>query len=576
MKKIFLLLLLAMPYCFQAQTLFTQVIDPNNPLTTFANTPAVYKGAAWIDLDGDNLPDLFASQRFLFHNEGNGQFTMLPNVQGATTGQNAAGSSWADINNDGFPDAVTASLVSGLHLNNGDQSFSLLNDSLANFSGYSGWDCALADADNNGLLDLVYVHACCGFHPSGPFSCRLYLQSLDGSFSQQTGYEFTDQTAPYTIPVWSDYDLDGDLDLFIGSGPASAAGPDFCYKNLLKETGSFGLSRLTEPPFDALQNGQTYNFPDFDNDGDLDICLTNYSGVPTRMWRNDGNGAYASLSTPFTPADGFLANTWGDIDNDGDLDVLISLDGSAAVRCFRNLGNGAFGDLEIAGNAGAGVCGIALADYDNDGDLDFFTHGGGAARALFRNDNLTAGRHWAQFTLQGTTSNRFAVGALVRVKAQIGGTQVWQTREVSAHNSFQSQNDLRQHFGLNDATVIDSVQVRWPSGLVENFAGLQADRFYKIIEGEGISQILAAHETTEAPSFELTPNPVSTGFRIVSKEALRSVSLFDSTGKGLSLRFERDSDGVRCQLPESLPAGNWMVRVQFQNGSWAGKALIKL
>ncbi|HNM25588.1 MAG TPA: FG-GAP-like repeat-containing protein [Saprospiraceae bacterium] len=576
MKKIALLLLACSPWYFQAQTLFTQVTDPNNPLTNFANTPAVYKGAAWIDLDGDNLPDLFASQRFLFHNDGNGQFSVLPNVQGATTGQNAAGSSWGDINNDGFPDAITASLFSGLHLNAGDQTFSPGNDSLDNFDAYSGWDCALADADQNGLLDLVYVHACCGFHPSGPFSCRFYLQMPGGSFVLQTGYEFTDQTAPYTIPVWSDYDLDGDLDLFIGSGPASSAGPDFCYKNLLKETGTFSLSRLTEPPFDALQNGQTYNFPDFDNDGDLDICLTNYSGVPTRMWRNDGNGAYTSLVTPFTPADGFLANTWGDLDNDGDLDVLISFDGSAAVRCYRNLGNGAFGNLETAGNAGAGVCGIALADYDNDGDLDFFTHGGGAARALFRNDNLAAGRHWAQFTLQGTASNRSAIGALVRVKAVIGGAPVWQMREVSAHNSFQSQNDLRQHFGLNDAILIDSVQVHWPSGLVENFAGLSADHFYKIIEGEGISQILAQKETSGAPEFDISPNPVDASFRITSADAIQSVSVFDSSGKGMLLQFERQIDGARCVLPETLPAGNWMLRVQFRNGRWASKPLIKL
>lgn len=90
--------------------------------------------------------------------------------------------------------------------------------------------------DNNGRLDITFTHACCSFHPTGPFPCRLSLQALDGSFSQVTGDQFTDQNKPYTIPIWSDYDLDGDMDLFIGSGPAGSLGPDFCYKNLLKET----------------------------------------------------------------------------------------------------------------------------------------------------------------------------------------------------------------------------------------------------------------------------------------------------------------------------------------------------
>lgn len=576
MKYFFLLPLLFLPRCVTAQDLFTKVNDANNPVTSFSNTPAPYKGAAWIDLDDDNRPDLFAGQRYLFHNDGNGQFSALPNLNGATTGQIASGSSWGDIDNDGDPDAITANYVSGLHLNNGDQTFSVGNADLNNFADYSGWDCALADVDNNGLLDLTFVHACCTFHPSGPFTCRLYLQNSDGSFSQQTGYEFTDQTAPYTIPVWADYDLDGDPDLFIGSGPASSAGPDFCYKNLLQETGAFTLMRLNTAPFDALQNGQTYNFPDIDNDGDPDICLTNYAGVPTRLWRNDGNGNYTSLITPFTPAGSFLANTWGDIDNDGDLDVLISADNNSSVRCYRNLGNGTFGNLETAGTAGAGVSGVALADYDNDGDLDFFTNGAGAARALFRNDSLAGARHWLLLTLQGTTSNRSAIGAVVRVKATINGQPVWQIREVSAHNSFQSHNDLRQHFGLADAEWVDSIEVRWPSGLTESFGAQASDRFYKVIENQGLNLLTSASEPGRPIELDISPNPIVDQFRITSDVPILSVELFDSTGKNIPLRCEASAAGVVCRLPETLPVGNWWVRAGFGQGQFAVRPLIRI
>ena len=146
----------------------------------------------------------------------------------------------------------------------------------------------------------------------------------------------------------------------------------------------------------------------------------------------------------------------GDVNNDGYLDVLMTEDGNAAIKYYRNNGDGTFAAAQTAGTAGANVCGVAFADYDNDGDLDFYTNGATTGRALFRNDDLAGTRNWAQFTLEGVQSNRSAIGALLRLKTAAG----WQIREVSAHNSFQGQNDLRQHFGLNNASQIDSLVVR--------------------------------------------------------------------------------------------------------------------
>ncbi len=574
MKHILLFFLL-FPWCLNAQGLFVRVNDSFNPATTFTNTPAPYKGVAWIDLDHDNWPDLFASQRFLFRNDRNGSFTQLADLNGAQAGQIAAGSSWGDIDNDGDADCITTSAVSGLHRNNGDNTFSLETAALTNLTNYSGWDCVLADVDNNGRLDLTYVHACCSFHPSGPFECRFYLQNTDGTFAQTTGYEFTDTTAAYTIPVWSDYDLDGDLDLFIGSGPAQiAAKPDFNYKNLLKETGSFALERLTSFPFMVPQDGQTYNFIDYDNDGDLDICLTNYSQAPTRFYRND-NGVYLSVNTPFTNTVGHLANVWGDMDNDGDLDVLVTQDGLSTVRMYRNKGDGTFAAAAIAGIPTATPSGIALADYDNDGDLDFYVNGASNARSLFRNDTVAGARHWAQFTLEGVQSNRSAIGALLRLKANIGGKDVWQIREILAHNSFQSQSDLRQHFGLNDATEIDSLVVRWPSGLVQTFTGLASNNFYKVIEGQDISVIVGTTEPNAAVNLKIQPNPVSREFDIVADEKIAAVQVFDSTGKIIATQQDFSEKSTRVWLHGNPPAGAYFVRIQFENGTVATRQVVK-
>ena len=562
MKHVLTLLLLV-PWALYGQSLFTKVVDPNNPATTFTNTQARYKGVCWIDIDEDNRPDLFASQRFLFHNEGNGQFATWPDVAGATGGQNAAGSSWGDLNNDGHADAISASLVSGLHLNNGDQTFTAATDQLPDFANYSAWDCALADVDNNGRLDALYVHAN-GFHTTGPFTCRLFLQDTDGKFTAVSGYEFTDQLAAYTIPIWADYDLDGDMDLFIGAGPAGSGGPDFCYRNLLKENGVFSLQRLSAPPFDALQDGQTYNFPDFDNDGDLDICLTNFVGVVSRFYKNGPSG-YTSVTTPFTEKGQYLANVWGDLDNDGYLDVLISADDDTNVKYYHNNGNGTFANAATAATGFTNVCGIALADYDNDGDLDCYINGAGTSRSLFRNDNLAQSRHWVGLSLQGTQSNRSAIGATIRLQARIQGKVVWQIRQVQAHNSFQSQSDLRQHFGLNDATTIDSVEVSWPSGLREVFTGLAANSFYRIVEGQGINILTATEEPHLSATVPVQPNPFQDAVQLRwpwSDDPVVELQVLDPQGRRVPVQVSPDGSLLHLRFVPEIAAGAYFIRIQ--------------
>ncbi len=572
MKQLLILPALLFPFCLlNSQSLFTKITD--TPPAMFTNTAAPYKGAVWIDFDQDNWPDLFVSQRFLFRNTRDGGFVQFPDVAGAAAGQFAAGSSWGDIDNDGHPDCITASLTSGVHRNNSDSTFTLITSELPNFSAYSAWDCALADADNNGRLDLLYVHAAGGFHPTGPFPCRLYLQNTDGDFTQITGYEFTDGNAPYTIPTWSDYDLDGDMDLFIGTGPANnppGAQPDYNYKNLLKETDTFTLERLETFPFKVPQDGQVYNFIDYDNDGDLDICLTNYSQAPSRFYQNN-NGTYVSKSTPFTILAGHLSNCWGDVDNDGFLDVLIATDGDPNARFYRNLGNGSFAAAQIAGAADTKICGIVMADYDNDGDLDFYTNGATTGRALFRNDDLAGNRNWAQFTLEGVQSNRSAIGALLRLKTAAG----WQIREVSAHNSFQGQNDLRQHFGLNEATSIDSLEVRWPSGLTQTFTNLMPNLFYKLVENENIGIIVGTTEPNEKIKLTIQPNPVNREFEIRADEKIEVIQLFDSTGKIIPVETVLFENGVRVRFSGEVPAGAYFVRAQLKNNRVATKQMMK-
>lgn len=581
MKQLFLFLPGLLSCALSAQQpVFTSVTDASNPVVVFANTPAPYKGLAWIDFDHDNLPDLFMSQRFLFHNDGDGQFTQLTALPGGQGGQIAAGSSWGDIDNDGDPDCITASSSSGLHLNGGNGAvFSIATATIPGLANFAAWDCVLADADNNGWLDLLFVHAE-GFHNTGPSPCKFYLQTAPGTFVQQSGFEFTDINEPYTIPSWTDFDLDGDLDLFIGSGPGNSLGPDYRYKNMLIETGAFGLQRMTAAPFHLMENGQVYNFVDYDNDGDMDGLLTNYAGVVSRFWKNN-NGVLEETAMPFTlSANTYLSNAWGDVDNDGYLDLLLSVDVTRQVRLYRNNKNGGFLPMEVAGVADTSVCGIALADYDNDGDLDFATNGMLSGRGLFRNDTLANGRHWIAFTLTGSNSNRSAIGALVRIKTVIDGQPVWMMREVLAHNSFQSQHELRQHFGLGDANSIDSLEIRWPSGLIQQFGTQVADHFYNITEGASPEVVSTRNiAKREPPAVKITPNPGSGLFRLSvtgTETSIREIEVIDSLGKVAgSQLIHTNGDQYEVRLAPTTPAGTYWIQIRFESGQSRSEKLIK-
>jgi hypothetical protein len=566
MKKIypFIISLVLSGNLLFAQSGFNKVVDSGNPVTTFTS-PAFYKGAAWIDYDNDNDLDLFASPNFLFRNDGNGTFVQITNPFGFTPMQNPGGSSWADLNNDGFIDCIIAQYPSGVFLNNGNGTFTDISSQISNLNGFPAWGCAIGDWNKDAFADFVFTHAA-GFHPIGPFPSKLYLNTNSSVTPQYiTGYTLTDSTKPYTVPYWSDYDLDGDMDLFVASGPGGSPGTDFCYKNMKVETGMDTLVRMTSELFASqLQDGQCYNFIDFDNDGDLDLCLTNYAGASTRFYINNG-GVYTLQTMPFTATTSNLTNDWGDFDNDGDLDVIITNDQQPA-KYYKNNGNGTFAAAINLGLAGGS--GVTNGDYDNDGDLDLFIHGNGNARALFRNDSAATGNNWINIKCSGTVSNKSALGTIVRLKATINGTSYWQMREINAQNSFQSQNDLRVHFGLGNATIVDSLIIKYSSGDVETFANVAPDIFY--CNEEGSSSLCFATSVKEnrmnESEIKIYPNPVRNQLTIELKnsdpEEEMQITISDACGKIISAKTCTAEKNSFMILTNSLAAGTYFLQAK--------------
>ena len=542
---------------------FEKITDTLNPIVTdvFSGT---YFGSSWVDADNDGKLDLYVNRKAIYKNLGGGNFT-----QTGTGMQNQSGNlsnTWSDYNNDGFIDCwVTSTGASNsfLYKNNGDGSFTKVTSGVIGDSAYNtGWGCAWGDYDNDGYTDLI-IAAANNFgvvnHPN-----RLYHNSGDGSFTRVDMPGLTDTLAPFTVPTWNDYDQDGDMDLFIGTGPGGSAAVDCLYKNLLKETGTATLTRLNLPPLSTdLVDGQVWNLIDYDNDGDLDAFLTNYaSSLPNNLYKNN-NGTYvrmteAQVGSIVSDLGLFLANLWGDFNNDGYIDCIVTRQGGQ-TSLYNNNGNGTFTRIDSSSIASSfGNYGATAGDYDNNGTLDLYLTGSTDSKGLYRND-LSNGNKWINIKCTGggpqsSLSNKSAVGTKVKAKATINGIPVWQYREVSSQNSFNSMNMLNVHMGFGNASVIDSLVIIWPRGLKETFTNVSLNSFYNATEGQGIVSDISNGSILLPEGFRLYqnyPNPFNPSTLIgyqLSANNFVSLKIFDIAGKEISTIVNNNQ-----------PAGNYEV-----------------
>lgn len=555
---------------------FTAITDPTNPINTVPHA-ASYNGCALVDVDGDGDLDV-SMLGYLFRNEGAEKFTQI-NSFGDGNAVGLGSVSWADYENDGDLDCLLGTgFRTEIFVNDGGGNFTRKNVTAATLP---TWSAQWGELNNDGLMEVMITVAN-GF--SGLNTPNfLFIGQPDGSFQSQSE-EFTRSRAPYTVTYFSDFDVDGDLDVFIASGPGGSPGPDFLYRNRFKETGSYKLERINDLPFATQQqDGQCYNFIDSDNDGDLDLCITNWTGASNRFYENL-NGTFAGRSNALTFNAACLSNCWGDFDNDGDLDVILTAGQANRGGYYKNNGNNSFAQMGNPFNAFGGsslsVNGISAGDFDNDGDLDFFAIGNGNFSKLFRND-LTGDNHWVNFTLEGSPTNRAAIGTRIFLKATINGAPVWLQREISCQNTFMGHNSLRAHFGLGDATIIDSLDIRWLSGNREIYTNVEIERFYKIKEGEGISTAVKDFEKTD-DKMQIYPNPADSNFVRLSLPAKKSAegtglfSLYSMEGKlifseKIRLAGETTAD---IELP-GLQKGIYLASLQIKAERFAEKLVIR-
>jgi enediyne biosynthesis protein E4 len=432
----------------------------------------------------------------------------------------------ADFDNDGFLDIlVTGYGGNALYRGRGNCTFEDVTDKAGVRGSGFMTGAAWADYDKDGFVDIFvsrYVHVdlsnvaafgACKFRgivvQCGPWGMTgetdlLYHNRGDGTFeevSKKAGV--SDPNGYYGLGVvWGDYDNDGWPDLYV----ANDTGPNFLYHN--NHDGTFtdqgmlaGAALSSEGDADGSMG---VDFGDYDHDGRLDIFVTNFADQEDNLYHNLGAKGFDDVSWKAGVAKpSYPYVKWGtgffDFDNDGWVDLFVAsghvypqmdqLEGIARYKepllLHMNDRDGTFTESAAAAELNAVPVasrrGAAFGDVGNDGNVDVLLLNVGEAPTLLLNHGV-AGNHRVEFRLMGTKSNRAAIGARVTVRAG----KLVQFNEVRGGASYLSQNDLRLHFGLGKAAVMDSVEVLWPSGAVEKFTGVAADKIYTLVEGQGI------------------------------------------------------------------------------------------
>lgn len=469
-----------------AETAVTWTPVTTGPLVTDGGDS---RSANFIDYDNDNDLDLFISNGpqlgqvcFLYNNDGTGTFTRVTGDTLVTTASAFDGATFGDYDNDNDLDAFIATWWLRLNYfftNDGDGTFTRVTTghiaTTATYSESGSW----ADYDADGYLDL---YVCQSF---GAWQNFLYHNNGDGTFTLVTGQPPVTDTYRSRVGAWGDYDNDGDLDLYVTN---EANQPKQLYRN---DGGGVFTSVAAGTIVTDISEAFSGSWGDYDNDGDLDMFVANAAFQNDQLYRNNGNGTFTSTTGIEPVSDGApsISSAWGDIDNDGDLDLFVTcgfgLPAGDNNLMYENNGDGTF----TAVTTGSPVTepgwsyGSAFGDIDSDGDLDLAVArclNANQNNALYKNDGNS--NHWITLRLQALISNRSSIGARARIKATIGGIPRWQMQEVSSQPAYSSQNQMDPHFGLGDATLIDSIVVVWPSGLTRILTNVTVDQFLTIEE----------------------------------------------------------------------------------------------
>ncbi|MGK0391816.1 MAG: hypothetical protein ACI94Y_004583, partial [Maribacter sp.] len=591
-------------------------------------------GCAFFDYNNDGFEDIFLTggrnEETLFRNNGDGTFSNVTEAAGIIKNDTIASNSISigDINNDGCKDIFIGTTIKDillsshtpnlLFINNCDGTFTDITESAGLLGDRSyGMGATMGDVNQDGWLDIYVVNYIEQglldedeegnlFFAHTPQDNYLYINNGDNTFTESAALYGVGDYGCTLASAFTDYDQDGDVDLFVSNDFGYDIEPSSLYKN-----------DFPNPSFSDVGDESGINSPiygmgiaigDYDEDGDFDYYEANFGR--NILHQNQGDGTFLDKAT-----ESGTENTWitfnstttiswgtffGDFTNNTYLDLFVSngfLNAGPPAPLpdlqnynayFQNNQDGTFTNVAnlLGINSPWSGRGGAFGDYDNDGDLDFLavvidefafaydTIDNPLRSLVYRNDTDND-NNWIAFQVQGTDIIRDAYGT--RVELYTDGRKL--IREVDGGSSHASHNSSRIHFGLGNITEIDSIKFVWQGAAAEIYTDLTMNEYHLIIQGEGIP--VANSELNTDFKFNVFPTIFNNEIHVsleLAKNKTTTFYIYDNKGALIQNLGKQEllqgKNNINFNQLNHLPAGIYYLKINI-DGKVMAKKIVK-
>lgn len=532
-------------------------------------------GLSFLDFDGDGWDDLTLTSEYgaplSFYRNTGGAFEQIdpPFIQHQTESKQVL---WVDVDNDGDKDLfVTARYFNGsqptfartrLYENDGNFNFADITvPSGLPIQEAPTFGASFGDVNNDGWLDLLVMNR------SGygiPYINHLYLNDGNGGFLDHTAAIPMDTTM---IFCGAFFDHDNDLDQDIYMAADKYFGNPFFQNEGNAVFTDIGQISGAGIAIDAMNVG----IGDYDNNGYLDIYCTNTYLSPdggSKLLQNNGDGTYNEVAfdagVEYDDV-GWGAN-WLDLDNDGDLDLYVSgtwpVSPSTLSACYINQGNGSFVRSTTSGFLDDVTASYsnAVGDLNNDGYPDIMVNNEDPYRSqLWVNSGGSA--HWLKVSLEGVVSNRDGIGSFI--ECYVNGQKT--IRYTHCGIAYLAQNSGTEIFGLGTNTMVDSLKVRWLSGIVDVLYDIPADQRVHVIEGS--TNMPTSVGVLSAERMQLYPNPAKgyVTIELPGRVSIQQIEMYSSAGESIPVQTQASGNRVHLDL-RGVAAGVYTIRARTTHG----------
>lgn len=562
-----------------AQVSFSDISEIAN-----IQTGTINHGIGLGDYNNDGWEDIYVATKVgdnkLFRNNGDLTFTDVTEASGANDLNASYCALFCDIDNDGDQDVYVGNFnaPNSLFINQGDGTFT--EEAELRGVNYEAQlrSMNIADINNDGWLDIYLVNM--------NEENMLYMNNGDGTFTDMLFFSGAFDTLVGMGSIFFDYDNDGDQDLYLTH---DANGPNKLYAN--NGDGSFTNMSVASGLNHAGQ-GMGVDIADVNFDGWMDVYITNnYDG--NSLYLANGDGTYTDISESAGIMDPGMSwgIAWTDADMDGHMDIYFVNDYNFSPytnKLYYNTGSLTF--FDVAGGTPLespyGGAGLACGDLDRNGTEDLIIAIGGTGNG-FDNQvllNELENFQWIGIGLEGTESNRDAIGARISVYLE----EHTRHDEINCGSGYSGQNSKQLLFGLGEATEVDSVEIRWPSGLLETYYTPDINQYHHWIEGQApeveddpyvppthnIQEVSASEpdqplslEEIKGSFIQLFPNPAADQVNLLVNSP-SDVQIRDLTGRVL---WESQVVQQAQVDTRGWPAGHYIVSATSQWGAWSDR-----